>query len=299
MTQYDIVMIIIGKEQAISGKNKMLSLDAFINAKARSYTPQGKENVPRGNKIEFSREKHHASLLILRMDSLKEIANIVKTPYGTVRNWKTEDEFNQLTEKFADEFTNEFIDILDKKISKQHKKLPTILQFKDIKKLPINRIKELEDVKNYSKYLSDKLFRKIWKICLTIMPYRDINGEDMQNVLNRARLQSTPTKKAEVYFFERALLDEKQLSVLILKLDGYVSALDNLFNVTKLKSQNISSSRKEDSPVTLCYKLLHERVIDYLDIILQKDGAIEEKEKKFASYFLLLARRLYRDTTVN
>ena len=299
VTQHVIVMIVIRKEQSIVEENKMLSIESFINDKVRSYIAPEKEGVPKGNKIGLSLEKHHASLLLLRIDSLKEIASKVKAPYGTVRNWKKDLEFKRSTSEYADEFANEFIDILDKRISKLHKKLPTILQIKDLKKLPINIERELEDVKDYSKYLSVKLFKKLWKLCLTIMPYQDANGEDMQSVLNRARQQSTSSKKADIFYFNRAPLDENQLAILVLKLDGYVSALDILFNVAKLESQNISLNRNENIPVRHCYKLLHECVMDYLDIILQKDGAIEEKERKYASYFLLLARRLYKDTTVN
>jgi hypothetical protein len=281
----------------------MLSLEAFINDKVKNYIEPEKEGVPKGNEIGFSKEKHHASLLILRMDSLKEIANRVKAPYGTARNWKTDKGFKRETKRHADEFAKKFIEILDKSVSNRHKKLPSILQntFKEIKNLPINRknLKELGDVRNYSKYLCTELFRKLWNLCFDIMPYQDINGEDSKKVINRARQQSTPSTKAKTFVFQKALLDEKQLTILIFKLDEYTSALDILFNAAKLGSQNISSRSKGDSPVRLLYKLLHERVIDCVDSILQKDGAIEEKDRKLASYFLLLANSLYKDTAVN
>ncbi len=82
----------------------MLSLEAFINDKVKNYIAPEKEGVPKGDEIGFSKKKHHASLLILRMDSLKEIANKVKAPYGTARNWKTDKGFKQESKRHADEF---------------------------------------------------------------------------------------------------------------------------------------------------------------------------------------------------
>jgi len=154
----------------------MLSLESFINKKIKNYVPPEKKGVPRGEPIGFPREKYYASLLLLHTDSLKDIAKKVNSPYGSLRNWKAEGEFNEMVHRHATEFIKSFRKSIEIRAKKQYEKVNNLFKnplILGIENFPLAKsdVKELQDIKNFSKYLSVKIVQQVFKEFEQMMIY--------------------------------------------------------------------------------------------------------------------------------
>ena len=84
-------------------------LKEFIGSKLDEYDEPKREGTPKGDAIGFSRKKYCASLTSLYNIGNKQIAGLCKSTDGTVRVWKTQDDFKEMVQKHQEEFAEIFV----------------------------------------------------------------------------------------------------------------------------------------------------------------------------------------------
>ena len=82
----------------------MSLLQEYINAKLNSYHEPTRAGTSKGSPIGFSRKKYHAALLCLHKQQLKKIAETAAVSLGTLRVWRTKDEFKETIAELRNEF---------------------------------------------------------------------------------------------------------------------------------------------------------------------------------------------------
>lgn len=98
--------------------------EKVIEEKMRGYVEPEREGTAKGDPIGFSREKFLANLYVAANVPLKEVADRLKVPYGTLRNWNTEPRFKDLVEGHRKEYAREWLALLQQKDSAWYAKLP-------------------------------------------------------------------------------------------------------------------------------------------------------------------------------
>ena len=280
----------------------MLSIESFINDKLKSYLPPEKEGVPRGERIGFPLKKYHASLLLLSMDSIKDIAKEVKAPYGSVRNWKTEKEFSELTKKNADEFAEIFVKTLESKKQKRQHEMIEIFKkpLEEMADLLMSEldIKESMDVKNYSCYLYTQLVSRIvldilmllgsflkilgmgkteWSKAIDAI-FSEGNGEHITNLCPNLN-------KYKEYTSERSI---KSVTSIISRFEELSTGVSMLMNLKDTKEGPKKSSKKNEvevlkMEVSELIRSMSLRII--MEIFLQKNP-MKKNHRKLAVYLL-------------
>lgn len=285
----------------------MLPLEDFISNKIKNYKPPEKEGVPRGERIGFPREKYHASLLLLSMDSIKEVAKEVNAPYGSVRNWKIEKEFKELADKHANEFAEIFIKTIKKRAKERYKEMTEIFKkpLKEIANLPMSKLdgKELKDMKNYSKFLTSKVLMKFLIIIMEFMGYlldllhkggmkrtersKFANAMFSTDEKYLTKFRSNPEKYLKNYKY---IFDEKETIRAIAMIEELFTAASTiLFEVknTKVEPKTISSQEKKgEGYETGLYYTIWTMPLEIVQGILLSGKPIKEKERKLAVFLL-------------
>lgn len=82
---------------------------SFIKRKLKAYDEPQREGSRRGEPIGASTKKYYAAMLVLTDMSLEEIADEVGVSHGTVRNWKSDEEFKKLTVELAESFVGYYM----------------------------------------------------------------------------------------------------------------------------------------------------------------------------------------------
>ncbi len=92
----------------------MTLLEKFISKKLKAYKEPARMGTPKGEAVGFSRAKYHCSLLSLKKTKAIEIAADLKISHGLVRNWKTEQRFQETVQNHFEEFDREVVDLVEK-----------------------------------------------------------------------------------------------------------------------------------------------------------------------------------------
>lgn len=92
-------------EYRSEGDNMKTLLEEFFDNKISKHVEPKRVNVPRGEKIGFSRAKYEAALVCTLYNfNLKELADHLKGSYEVIRKWKTETDFKELCTDIFKEF---------------------------------------------------------------------------------------------------------------------------------------------------------------------------------------------------
>lgn len=132
-------------------------LEKFIREKLETYKEPVRRGVPKGSPIGFPYAKYKASLLFLTNHSQKYIAHRSGTSLGTIRVWRTQEEFQSQMEKHRREFAHRFIERMKERADenvKRHRSLEdpgletplTIVEFKDLGSYHHKLIKLITDL---------------------------------------------------------------------------------------------------------------------------------------------------------
>lgn len=274
----------------------MLSLEAFINKKIKSYVPPEKEGIPRGKRIGFSREKYHASLLLLSTDSLKEIAKKLDCSYGSIRNWKTEKEFNGLTQRLADEFAEIFIETLMKKRKKRHREINELIKkpLEEIADLSMGKVdvKGLMGVENkFSKYLTSTInlhvFTQFVELRGWLMSKSGIEEAKIPKLLfalygeRNRKIQKKYSKPVKI------TLRLQEIIGYITMLEELLSAVTVLKKKMEVKPKKVSSKKKKEEVIGIdTSEEIREIQLSVARTILLRGKTIKERDRKLAVVLL-------------
>ncbi len=163
---FNVIMINKENKQTfrIEAFPRLTLLKSFVHQKKKNYVTPEKKGVPRGQSIGFPYKKYYASLLLLTTRPLKDIANAVKAPYGSLRNWCTEEGFIKLVNEHSKEFTELLLQYIEERANKQHQEHDEILK-KSIEEISNMSLPEryMEDLLDMPMY-SDGLLFEIMKV---------------------------------------------------------------------------------------------------------------------------------------
>jgi hypothetical protein len=119
-------------------------LETFIREKLDTYKEPVRRGLPKGSPIGFTYAKYKASLLFLTNNSQTDIAHGSGSPLGTIRVWRTQEEFLNQIEKNRWEFAHRFIKRMKERVDENVKRhisieepgfkgpLLTVVEFKDL-----------------------------------------------------------------------------------------------------------------------------------------------------------------------
>lgn len=91
--------------------NQVSFLQDFIDQRVNEYVEPTREGTARGERIGYSRQKFHASVL-MALCSLKEkeIAERLKVSYGLIRQWSIDREFSKMMQQHVVDFGTYFVE---------------------------------------------------------------------------------------------------------------------------------------------------------------------------------------------
>ncbi len=152
----------------ISPGNKNTLLSIFINGKIADYKEPQREGTPRGEMIGFSNLKYRASLLMITNLKQREISSMLEIPFGTLRNWNSEESFRDLVFMHCQEFANILVDHVKKEIAEHYEEFQNCLDgFSDEEpRYPV--FDELKDAKVYGDCIKDLAKEKLLEPFMTI-----------------------------------------------------------------------------------------------------------------------------------
>lgn len=93
----------------------------FIEGKRGAYIEPQRQGTPRGEPIGFSKEKYHASLLMMVKEKGPVLAKLAEVSYGVLRLWKIEPAFQKQVARNKREFVSRFMERMEQRIREQQK----------------------------------------------------------------------------------------------------------------------------------------------------------------------------------
>ena len=100
--------------------------EQYIDSELQAYTEPAREGTPKGDPIGFSTKKLETALWMILFPNtyrLKEISKIVNISEGTIRVWRTQEDFKQRVNTAYREFGQIIFQLIDMLISKSNVEL--------------------------------------------------------------------------------------------------------------------------------------------------------------------------------
>lgn len=126
-------------------------LKSFIKKRLAQYVEPERKGTPRGEPVGFSKQKYHASLMMLYSKRIKALSGEMDISYGLLRKWRTEEDFLHLVHKHARDFLQYVYDSLDNISNKDVLRWPQEVYEEDVTRTLelLSQLPEFRDVNDY------------------------------------------------------------------------------------------------------------------------------------------------------